>query len=136
MLNQLKTNLATIYDELNEKLIPTNIRKDVTILNVKGVLEQSGVACITTKQVDNYVVTKPDSGSYTFTLNSNGYYESNNKGVANSYALCKLSFNALYEGCSLVLDCINYAESNYDYGILSKLDTTLSSSTTADTNRE
>ena len=32
-----------------------------------------------------YNVTKPDSGSYTFNWNSNGYYESNNKGVSSSY---------------------------------------------------
>lgn len=132
MLNQLKENIKTIYDELNKNLIPANIRKGVTILNVEGTLEQSGIAYSSKEQVDSIVVNKPDSGSYTFVLNSNGYYESNNKGVNNSYALCKVTFNALYDGCSLVLDCINYVESNYDFGILSKLDTVLSSSYNVD----
>lgn len=132
MLNQLKDNLKTIYDELNAKLLPTNIRKGVTILNVEGALEQSGIAYSSKEQVNNIVVSKPDTGSYMFALNSDGYYESNNKGVNNSYALCKVTFNALYDGCSLILDCINYAESNYDFGILSKLDTELNANSSVD----
>lgn len=76
-------------------------------------------------------VTKPDSGSYTFTLNSNNYYESNNKGKANSYALCKVTFILAQTG-TVTFHCINYAESNYDFGILSEVDKTLSSSNSAD----
>ena len=76
-------------------------------------------------------IVKPDSGSYTFTLNSSGYWESNNKAKANSYALCKVSFVMAKVG-TVIFNCINYAESNYDYGILSKLDTVLSSSNSAD----
>ena len=79
------------------------------------------------------VTVEPVSGStYTFELNSDGYYESNNKGVNSSYALAKvtvISRSSRY----IVLDCINYAETSYDYGILSTLGNTLSASTTADT---
>ena len=132
MLNQLKKNIKTIYDELNKNLIPANIRKGVTILNVEGTLEQSGIAYSPKEQVNNIVVSKPDTGSYMFALNSDGYYESNNKGVNNSYALCKVTFNALYDGCSLILDCINYAESSFDFGILSKLDTELNANSSVD----
>ena len=132
MLNQLKDNIKAIYDELNTKLIPDNIRKGITILNVEGTIGGQGAAYTVEEQVDSISVTKPDSGSYTFALNSNGYYESNNKGVHNSYALCKVTFNALYDGCSLVVDCISYGENSYDYGILSKIDTTLTSSTDTD----
>ena len=78
-----------------------------------------------------YTVTKPHTGSYTFVLNSNGYYESNNKGVSSSYALCKLTSFAPRLG-TLTLSCINYAENSYDYGILSNLDTTLTASSSAD----
>ena len=76
-------------------------------------------------------VTKPDSGSYTFVLNSNGYYESNNKGVHSSYALCKVTF-VLLKTSNVIFHCINYAESGCDYGILSNIDTTLTSSSSAD----
>lgn len=79
------------------------------------------------------VTVEPVSGSsYTFVLNSNGYYESNNKGVDNSYALAKvtvISQSSKY----IVLDCINYAEPNFDYGLLSTAGQTLSASTTVDT---
>ena len=76
-------------------------------------------------------VSDVSGASYGFVMNDNGYYESNNKGVNSSAALCKVTFNTfgIYH---LYIDCINYAESNYDYGLLSNLDTTLSTSTTAD----
>lgn len=40
MLTELQNNLNTIHSEIMEKLIPENIKKDVTILNVTGTLEQ------------------------------------------------------------------------------------------------
>lgn len=72
------------------------------------------------------------SSPYGFSLNANGYYESNNKGVQNSYALCKVSFT-MHEQNDLKIQLINYAESDYDFGIFSNLDQTLTSSNTADT---
>lgn len=78
-----------------------------------------------------YTVTKPDSGSYTFTWNSSGYYESNNKGVSNSYALAKVTF-FITSATKITVSCVNSGESSYDYGILSNLDTTLTSSSSAD----
>lgn len=83
--------------------------------------------------INDSVTVEPISGStYTFVLNSNGYYESNNKGVDSSYALAKvtvISRSTKY----IVLDCINYAESNFDYGLLSTAGQTLSASNTVDT---
>ena len=133
MLNQLKDNLETIYNELNDKLLPSNIRSGVTIFGVEGVLEQvSSPYTIEDTLITNYTVTKPDSGSYTFALNSNNYYESNNKGVQSSYALAKITFTAPRNDSIFALDCISYGENNYDYGLLSNLDTTLSSNNTVD----
>ena len=134
MLNEINTNIQTIYNEVSNKLLPRNIRKGVTILNVEGTLEGALDAYIVDTIVSSYTVTKPDSGSYTFALNSNGYYESNNKGVHNSYALCKVQFNVEKDGSNITFDCINYGESNFDYGIFSQLDGTLSSNNTADSN--
>lgn len=78
------------------------------------------------------VTVEPVSGStYTFALNGNDYYESNNKNVDSSYALAKvtvISNTTKY----IVVDCINYAEATYDYGILSTKNTTLTASTTPD----
>ena len=71
-----------------------------------------------------YEVQAVDGANYGFELNSNGYYESKNKGVNNSAAVCKLVFNTcgIY---NLYLDCINSGESNYDYGLISQVDTEL-----------
>lgn len=59
--------------------------------------------------------------NYKFALNSNGYYESNNKGVNNSAAVCRVNIHAA-KACTVTFKCINYAESNYDFGLLGVLD--------------
>lgn len=73
----------------------------------------------------SYTVEPVSGASYGFALNSNGYYESQNKGYSNSAALCKVTIeNSLYQ--EVIFDCINYAESTYDFGILSKVGVALS----------
>ena len=69
------------------------------------------------------------TGTYPFELNTNGYYESTNKGHDNSYSYATLNYSGFDE---LVLECINFAESNYDYGIISQPDVLLSESTKDD----
>ena len=78
----------------------------------------------------SWSVTTPASG-YTFELNLNDYYESNNKGVNSSYAYCTLNYSGFD---NLILECINYGENKYDYGIISQPDVLLSESTTDDSN--
>lgn len=79
----------------------------------------------------NYTVEKPSGATYGFSPKADNYYESTNKGVNSSYAMAKLNFTT--DGSyKLYLDCINYAETNYDFGILSELDKTLQMSNTAD----
>lgn len=68
---------------------------------------------------------------YTFAKNAAGFWESQNFGVNNSYALVKVSFNLKVAG-NVVFEAINYAESSCDYGIFSNIDTTLTSSYTPD----
>ena len=79
----------------------------------------------------SYEVLPVEGAAYGFELNANGYYESKNKGVNNSYALCKLVLSNS-AGKNVYLDCINYAESSYDFGLISKIDTPLALSNTAD----
>lgn len=78
-----------------------------------------------------YTVEAVDGATYGFELNDNEYYESTNQGINSSYSICKLSFFS-NEINNLYLDCISSAESNYDYGIISNIDTTLTSSFQAD----
>lgn len=78
------------------------------------------------------VVAAPDA-KYGFELNSAGYYVSKNYHIQNSAALCKVIFNVSTE-TQVRLDCINSGESNYDYGIISQIDKTLTTSTNDDGN--
>ena len=78
----------------------------------------------------NYTVTNL-SDTYQFILNENGYYESNNKGASNSYALCRVDFNNDID-IDLTIDYISFGESNYDFGIFSKLDLSLTRNSSED----
>lgn len=80
----------------------------------------------------SYTVALIDNATYGFELNDNDYYESTNKGKNSSYAICKVNIAAPID-TTMYVDCINYAEAGYDYGILSNLNTALSSSAYADT---
>lgn len=80
-----------------------------------------------------YEVVAVENASYGFELNVNGYYESKNKGIQSSYAICQVNIsNAI--GRKVYFECINSGESNYDFGILSKVNTSLSLSSSEDSN--
>lgn len=79
---------------------------------------------------DSYVEAV-EGVTYGFTLNDKGYYESTNQGKASSYALCKVVFSCSSESTAK-FECISNGESNYDFGILSKLDTELARSSAED----
>ena len=76
-----------------------------------------------------YAVQSVSGVSYNFTALSDGYYESTNQGVKSSAAMCKVSFTC-DSPVTLSLNCINYAETKYDYGVLSVLDTELDTTAT------
>ena len=80
----------------------------------------------------SFTVTDVEGASYNFTLNSNGYYESTNKKVNKSAALCKLDITDLEDTSKIIFDCINSGEANYDFGMISKINTTLSTSNNED----
>lgn len=69
----------------------------------------------------SWSVADISGATYKFALNSNGYYESNNKGVDNSAAVCRVNIHAA-KACTVTFKCINYAESNYDFGLLGVID--------------
>ena len=79
-----------------------------------------------------YSVSSASGASYGFLPNSDGYYESENKGVKSSAAVCKVTFFPSVDA-HLYVDCINFAETKYDYGLLSEIDKTLGTTYTADT---
>ena len=83
-------------------------------------------------KLSTYTVEPIEGAKYGFALNDNGYYESENTGVASSYAICKINIDNA-AGCGVFIDCISSGESKYDYGILSEVDKTLTLNTIADT---
>lgn len=83
-----------------------------------------------TEVAESYSVTNISS-SYGFALNSNNYYESNNKAHASSAAVCRIDFYVPVEA-TITFSLINYAESTYDYGQLSEIDETLTTNASAD----
>ena len=72
----------------------------------------------------NYIVQTASGASYGFTLNGSGYYESANKGVDKSAAVCVVSFH-LEAAATVRFSYINYAEATYDFGIFGNIDETL-----------
>ena len=80
----------------------------------------------------SFTVTDVEGASYNFVLNDAGYYESTNKGVVNSAALCKLDIIDLEDTTKVIFDCINSGEANYDYGMISKINTTLGTTNSED----
>lgn len=67
-------------------------------------------------------VKQVDSG---WVLNSNGYWESTNKGYHSTYVQCRVDFTIRSFDNKITIRCINYAESNYDFGYFSNIDSTL-----------
>lgn len=84
------------------------------------------------KYQSQYTVTDVDgTNNYGFAKNSSGYWESQNQQMANSYSLAKVEFT-LSKACDITFKVINYAETSYDFGIFSNLDTTLAASYNVD----
>ena len=72
----------------------------------------------------NVSYTISNNDQYGFYLNNDNYYESNNKGIPNSYALCTINIQSIND-CILYIDCINNSENENDFGIISDIDSVL-----------
>lgn len=79
-----------------------------------------------------YSVETASGASYGFKTNASGYYESENKGIGSSAAVCILTLTAV-GSFDVTLDCISYGESNYDFGLISTKNSTLSTGNSEDT---
>lgn len=63
-------------------------------------------------------------GSYGFSLNGSGYYQSDNKGIDKSAAVCRVNLS-LPTSATVTFTFINYAEEGYDFGVFGNIDTSL-----------
>lgn len=123
--NSMKNYLRDSYKEPSEgeysvKINADNITSELTIpcRHIQEIADKL-------IKIKNISVSNPNNDTYTFVKNSNGYYESNNKGKDSTFAYAKLSFT-LVNTNTVILQCINSGENNYDYGLLSNIDTDLS----------
>lgn len=132
MLKELKNNLQAIYNDVIMYLKPDNLKRDISLLNVDGFLKQGNkYKKQTTVGITNVNITTAPGATYGFNLNSSGYYESTNKAQSSSAAVCRINFTAVGK-TTLTISYINFAESSYDFGMFSKLDTALSIESTED----
>ena len=121
--------LAAPADNISLKIVPddTHTLSDITLDGAS--IKDDTVYYDFSGQ--SYSVSSVDGATYGFTLNSDGYYESNNQGVNSSAALCKIVFNLSAEK-QVTIDAITYGESNYDYGLLGAVDQVLDTTSTVD----
>lgn len=84
--------------------------------------------------VTSQLVTKQDTaesytidnlGDYGFELNSSGYYESTNKGISKTAAVCKVDIHVPV-AATVTFTYINYSEQGYDFGVFGNTDVPLS----------
>ncbi len=128
-----KLNNVTVYaDDISATNCTTNwlsgVASSGTFNNYGSATYTTGVSGIPS----GWTEVKPTwswnvvtDGTYPFELNSNGYYESTNKGQSSSYSYATLNYEGFDE---LVLECINSGEPHWDYGIISQPDVELSKS--------
>lgn len=124
------------YSQVNvagdSNLTANNIRKGVTVFGVEGALD-SGTD-LSLVQDFYYSVDPIEGAQYGFELGEDGFYESQNKGVQNSYSICRINLEVI-NSCSITLEIISYGEFNFDYIVLSKLDSPLTLTNDVDSNR-
>ena len=138
--NALEIGQYTIDNETKTITIPVTAKNvsdtvTVTLTATFGESVQSKTLSIKIKEsfkAPSFTVTDVEGASYNFVLNDAGYYESTNKRIANSAALCKLNITDLEDSTKVIFDCINSGEGNYDYGMISKIDTTLGTTNSED----
>lgn len=95
---------------------------------IDGTVKVTYIVCFSSIPAYN-IVQVSTTASQQFKLNSNGYYESQCKGIKNGWSLCKVEFNI---AGNYTLQCISYGESGFDFGILSTINNTLDASNKAD----
>jgi len=105
----------------------TEIKQDMQSISLTAT---SGSVEVGTLSSESYA-----SGVYRFSKTSDGYYTSSNTGIDNSVCYGKLTFN-FSVATGITLECISNGESNYDFGIISKVDQTLAQTSSEDTSTD
>ena len=116
---------SLITFKVNSLAVEGNATINVSINSSFKTFEFSGkITVLENYPESTYEIVPVNGATYGFTLNDAGYWESQNKKKPSSYALCQINISNM-SGKTVYLDCINYAEGNYDYGILGSVNQVL-----------
>lgn len=102
--------------------VTNNVNKEIAKIPTPQQLVDDGFDYDTGKKQEisiNYTVENISEKG--FELNDNQFYESTCQGISNGYSLCKVTFNNEQE-TPLKISYIDFAESNFDYGIFGNID--------------
>ena len=77
----------------------------------------------TANDEQTFDVTKPDDVEYGFVENEDGFWTSTNKNIDNSFSYAVVTF--IPDQPTFTFEVISYGEENYDYGIMSEINTEL-----------
>lgn len=111
--NELNSTLGNYYTK-------TQVSASITqaISDHDATISLTASSSTTSKEVPVGTYIANGDVTYGFTLTSDGYRTSNNKGVDDSFAYGEFRFS-FDEDTEVTFRCISYGENNYDYGILS-----------------
>ena len=128
-INASDVNVTNINaNNITSGTIDTNRINTTEIFNKDSLelkVEDKGYTGTITVSIPAYVV-------YWFPESSDGWHESNNGGVYNSFAIAQASFTTTMPNTKITFEVYNDAELNNDYLEVSKLDTELSVNIEAD----
>ena len=122
-LSSIAEKLTSVLSKINTKLVEKGATEAATFNDVYSKLDE--ISTGDTSIDGSFQVVAVDGAAYGFEKQADEYWQSTNKGVSNSFSVCKVVFN-MNTGGTAVFDCINYAEAGHDYGIIGKVDTNLS----------
>ena len=127
----MSTSSSAPYNTTNLSFTPTGEGASYTYYAYFNKLSGNIVKYVSKNSATYSDISVSNISGHQFKQNADGFWESQNWGIHNSYALAKVSFT-LTNTANVVFDVISYGESNFDFGIFSNLNSTLTSSNTAD----
>lgn len=122
-LSSIAEKLTSVLAKINTKLVEKGATEAATLNDVDSKLDEISTGNISVE--GSFQVVAVDGAAHGFEKQADEYWQSTNKGVSNSCSVCKVVFNMNTDGTA-VFNCINYAEANYDYGVIGNVDTELS----------
>lgn len=119
----------------NSELQANNIDLQDILDTINNLPESGGGDSLELVPTFTYTVTNIDGAPYGFALNDSGYYESQNKGISSSYAICRINIIVGQTG-DVEFEVVQSSEGSADYSIYGNIDSPLSLSTAMDADRK